>query len=60
MIESRYNVNTHCNLLHALKVSNYLNPVRMRRVIFLLKLLFIKVRFVVNVNKISLEMDKGQ
>ena len=31
-----YNVNTHCNLLYALKVWNYLNFIQKRRLIFLL------------------------
>ena len=41
-----YNVNTHYNLLYALKVWHCLNFIRKRRLIFLclIKLLFIKVR----------------
>ena len=50
MIESTYNVNKHCSLLHALW--NCLISVRKRRLIFLLKLLFIKVKGLVNINKI--------
>ena len=48
-----YNVNTHCNLLYALKVWNYLNFMGKRRLIFffcLIKLLLIKVRCLINVN----------
>ena len=52
MIESAYNVNTHCNLLYALEVCNYLNPISKRRLNFLLKLLFLKVRCPISVNKI--------
>ena len=44
MIESTYNVNTHCNLPYALKVWN-LNSV------------FLKIKFLINVNN-ELEMLK--
>ena len=47
---------THWNLLHALKIWNCLNFIQKRRLIFfcLIKLLFIKVRCLINVN-VSLE-----
>ena len=51
-IESTYNVNTHCDLLYALKVWNYVNFIRKVRLTFLLKLFFIKVGCLINVNKI--------
>ena len=37
MIELTYDVNTHCDLLYALEVWNYLNSIRMRRLAFLLQ-----------------------
>ena len=51
-----YNVNTHCNLLYAVKIWNCLNLARKRRLIFvcLIQLLFIKVRCLIKVN-VSLE-----
>ena len=57
-----YNINTHCNLLYAAKVWNCLNFIRKRRLFFfcLIKLLFIKVRCITNVN-VSLEANlEGQ
>ena len=46
-----YNVNTHWNLLYALKIWNCLNFIQKRRLFFcLIKLLFIKVRCLINVN----------
>ena len=53
-----YNVNRHCNLLYAVKVWNCLNFIRKRRQFFflgggggwLIKLLFIKERGLINVN----------
>ena len=46
-----FNVNTHCNLLYALKVWNCLNFIQKRRLFFcLIKLLFIQVRFLININ----------
>ena len=57
-----YNVNTHCNLLYALKVWNCLNFIRKRRLIFfcLIKLLFIKAKCLIYVN-VSLEANlEGQ
>ena len=48
-----YNINTHCNLLYALKIWNCLNYIRKRRLIYfcLIKLLFIKVRcLLINAN----------
>ena len=57
-----YNVNTHCNLLYALKVWNCLNFIRKRKLFFfcLIKLLFIKVRHLINVN-VSLDANlEGQ
>ena len=32
--KSTYNVNTHCNLVYVLKIWNYLNFIRKRRLIF--------------------------
>ena len=50
-----YNVNTHYNLPYALKIWNCLNFIRKTRLIFsLIKLLFIKVRCLINVN-VSIE-----
>ena len=56
-----YNVNTHCNLLYALKVWNCLNFIRKRILIFfgLIKLLFIKIRCPVNVNKMCDLLGNG-
>ena len=57
-----YNVNTHYNLLYALKVWNCLNYIRKTRLIYfsLIKLLFIKARCLINVNG-SLEANlEGQ
>ena len=57
-----YNINAHCNLLYALKVWNCLNFIPKRRLVFfcLIKLLFIKVRCLINVN-VSLEANlEGQ
>ena len=57
-----YNINTHCNLLYAAKVWNCLNFIRKRRLFCfcLIKLLFIKVRCITNVN-VSLEANlEGQ
>ena len=57
-----YNVNTHCYLLYALGVWNCLNFIWKRRLFFicLIKLLFIKFRWLINVN-VSLEADlEGQ
>ena len=53
-----YNVNTHCNFLYALKIWNYLNFIRKIRLVFfcLIKLLFIKFRYLTNVN-VSLEAN---
>ena len=52
-----YNVNTHCNLLYALKIWNCLNFIRKRRPFFcLIKLIFFKVRCLINVN-VSLEAN---
>ena len=45
-----YNVNTHCNMLYALKKWNCLNFIRKKAIFCLIKLLFIKVRFLINVN----------
>ena len=49
MIQATFNVNTHGNLLYALKVWDFTRKVRL---FFLLKLLFIKIRCLINVNKI--------
>ena len=51
-----YNVIIHWNLLYALKVWNYLNFIEKKTLIFfcLIKLLFVKVRCLMNVNS-SLE-----
>ena len=49
MIQATFNVNTHGNLLYALKVWDFIRKVRL---LFLLKLLFIKIRCLINVNKI--------
>ena len=56
-----YNVITHRNLLYALKVWNCLNFIRKEGYFFcLIKLLFIKVRCLINVN-VNLEANlKGQ
>ena len=52
-----YNVNTHCKLLYVLKEWNCLNFIRKRRLFFsLIKLLFIKVKCLINVN-VSLEAN---
>ena len=47
-----YNIITHWNLLYALKIWNYLNFFQKRRLIFfcLIKLLFIRVRCIINVS----------
>ena len=46
-----YNINTHCNLVYARKIWNYLNFIRKRMLFFfVIKLLFIKVRCLINVN----------
>ena len=55
-----YNVTTHCNLLYALKVWNYLNFLQKRRWICLINLLFIKVRCLINVNVILEANLEGQ
>ena len=56
-----YNVKTHCNLLYSLKVWNCLNYSKERTNFFyLIKLLFIKVRRLINVN-VGLEANlEGQ
>ena len=55
-----YNVQTHCNLLYALKVWNYLNPIRKRGLnVFVLKLLYIKTRCLTNVTKICVLLGNG-
>ena len=56
-----YNINIHCNLLYALKVCNCLDFIQKRMLFFcLIKLLFIKVRCLINVN-VSLEANfEGQ
>ena len=56
-----YNVIIHWNLLYALKVWNCLKFIQKRRLFFcLIKLLFIKVRCLINVN-VSLEANhEGQ
>ena len=61
MIESTYNVNSHCNLLYALKVWNYLNSIPKKRLIQKLKVK-VKVSGLINANKICglLRMDEGQ
>ena len=53
-----FNVNTHCNLLYALKVRNCLIFIRKRRLILfcLIKLLFNEVKCLINVN-VSLEAN---
>ena len=60
MIEPTYNVQTHCNLLYALKVWNYLNPIRKRGLnVLVLKLLYIKTRCLINVTKICVLLGNG-
>ena len=60
-----YNVNTHCNLLYALKKLNCLNFIRKRRLLFffffcLIKLLSVNTRCLINVN-VGLEANlEGQ
>ena len=52
-----YNVNTHCSLFYALKVWICLNVTQKRSLIFcLIKLLFLKIRCLVNVT-VSLEAN---
>ena len=47
---STYNVNTNCNLLYALKLWNYFSTISKRRLNFWAKLLFIKLRCLINVH----------
>ena len=49
----KYNLNTQCNLLYiySLKIWNCLNFIQKRRLFFcLIKLLFIKLRCLININ----------
>ena len=56
-----YNVNAHCTLLNVLKVWNCLNFIGKRRNFFsLIKLLFIKVRCLMNVNVSFVANFQGQ